>query len=443
MMTPRLQLLKELLTDDGVIFISIDDNEQSHLKILCDSIFEHENFIGQFIWETKRGARGKPPKSLLTTNHEYILCYSKNKELVKFKGVERDEKDFDNPDNDPRGLWRDESITATGKQNNYYDIVDEKTGHIFTGNWAFSKESIKKMIEDNLILFPNTNSGVPRQKKFINSYTNETKAIVTSGWFSNENKKDDVETLLGWHSTENATKNLISLFEGEKVFDFPKPLDLIKFLISQTTDKNDIILDSFAGSGTTAQAVMDLNKEGVEIGNRKFILIQLDEKIPKDHALYMKPYNFRYVHQITKSRIDKVIKKFKYQVGYTYQTLGHPIDPKNILSGENLPPYQDLAEYVFYLRTGTHHPSPENINANTYKVGVHHNVSIYLFYEPDNEKLKKLAVTLDWIKQINETDQNHKVIYTPELHLDEDDIELKDFKVEFVNIPYQLFESRK
>ena len=291
-MYPRLYIAKQLLRDDGVIFISIDDNEQAQLKALCDEALGEENFVATFVWETKQAARGVPPTSLLMENHEYIICYSKQANNVKFRGLDRKESDFANPDNDPRGLWRSESMKATGKQDSHFKIVEPKTGREFQGNWAFAEKTIRSMIDAGLILFPSSADGVPRQKKFIDSYLNETKAAVTS---------------LRWHSTEASTKDSMALFDGKKIFDFPKPLSLLDYLCKQASVDNDIVLDFFAGSGTTAHAVMQLNAE--DGGNRQFICVQIDEATdPKSEACKA---GYKTIFDITQARISKAAAKIK------------------------------------------------------------------------------------------------------------------------------------
>ncbi len=261
MMHPRLKLARNLLTDDGVILVSIDDNEAANLKRLLDEVFGESNFVGQFVWITKNAARGVPPRSMLMSNHEYVLAYGRKGDSVRFKGLDRDEEDFSNPDGDPRGLWRSESMKATGAQDNYFTITDPNSGRGFYANWAFSEASVNRMIEENLVIFPADVNGTPRQKKFMNSYLNDRKAFVTS---------------LGWYSTENATKALMSMFGGKKVFDFPKPVDLLAFFIEQTTS-DGIVLDFFAGSGASAHAVMAAN--GRDGGERHFIQVQLPEPV--------------------------------------------------------------------------------------------------------------------------------------------------------------------
>jgi adenine-specific DNA-methyltransferase len=228
MIYPRLLLVRDRLTDDGVVCISIDDGEIARLRLLCDEVFGARNFVATFTWQTKRAARGVPPRSLLMHNHEYVVCYARNRDQVRFRGLDRDDDDFVNPDNDPRGPWRSESMKATGNQNNYYAITDPRTANEFLGNWAFSPTTLNRMIADGRVLFPAAIGGTPRQKKFRSTYRNDTKAAVTS---------------LGWHSTERATKALMDLFDGEKVFSFPKPLSLIGYFCQQLLGPDDAVLD--------------------------------------------------------------------------------------------------------------------------------------------------------------------------------------------------------
>jgi adenine-specific DNA-methyltransferase len=300
MMYPRLKLARNLLTDDGVIFISIDDNEVANLRRLLDETFGEGNFLGQFVWVTKNAARGVPPRTMLMSNHEYVIAYARRSQNVKFKGLERDENDFANPDNDPRGLWRSESMKATGAQNNYFTITEPESGETFHANWAFSESSVENMIEDGLVIFPTGDGGTPRQKKFMDSYLNDRKAFVTN---------------LGWYSTENATKALMSLFGNEKVFDFPKPLGLLKFFVDQATS-DDIILDFFAGSGSLGHAVMAQNAE--DGGTRKFILVQLPE--PIEAAADACKAGFRTISEVSRKRLDLAGDQIKGQL------TGEPVD---------------------------------------------------------------------------------------------------------------------
>jgi adenine-specific DNA-methyltransferase len=306
MMYPRLKLARNLLTDDGVILVSIDDNEAANLKRLLDEVFGESNFVGQFVWVTKNAARGVPPRSMLMSNHEYVLAYGRKGESVRFKGLDRDEEDFSNPDADPRGLWRSESMKATGAQDNYFTITDPKSGRDFYANWAFSEASVKRMVEESLVIFPAGATGTPRQKKFINSYLNDRKAFVTS---------------LGWYSTENATKALMSMFGGKKVFDFPKPVDLLAFFIEQTTT-DDIVLDFFAGSGASAHAVVVAN--GRDGGERHFIQVQLPEPIADGSDA--SELGFETIADLARTRISRAAEAMRIDLGSRLGSGGGVVD---------------------------------------------------------------------------------------------------------------------
>ena len=257
MLNERLKLAKRLLSDTGVIFISIDDSEQAYLKVLCDEIFGENMFEGCLIWKTKTAAKGVPTTNMLVTNHDYILVYSKNKKF-RFNGEKRDDSQFSNPDNDPRGAWKADNMKSTVSPN-IFTIVDPYTGNKFTKNWAFSKESLEKMIKENKIIWPANATGTPRQKRFKSEYLNENTPL---------------RTLIGEFQSETATNELKKIFNN-KIFDFPKHINLIKLIMNQSTKQDSIILDFFAGSGTTGQAVMELNEE--DGGKRKFILVTNNE----------------------------------------------------------------------------------------------------------------------------------------------------------------------
>jgi adenine-specific DNA-methyltransferase len=267
MMYPRLILTRELLRPDGIVCVSIDDARVAQLRLLCDEIFGAHNHVATFTWETKRAARGVPPRSLLMHNHEYVVCYAQDHRKVRFRGLDRDAADFANPDDDPRGPWRSESMKATGNQHNFFTITDPVAGTGFHANWAFSPATLRAMISDGRVLFPPSADGTPRQKKFRDSYRNDTKAAVTS---------------LGWHSTERATKALMELFDGAKVFSFPKPLSLLEFFCAQLLGPGDTVLDPFAGSGTTGHAVHNLNL--ADQGQRRFVLVQQAEALDGRHV---------------------------------------------------------------------------------------------------------------------------------------------------------------
>ena len=300
MMYPRLFLAKNLLSDDGVIFVHIDDNEVHNLRLLMNEIFGEENFILCMIWHRRQNADNRN-ENFASTDHEYILVYSKNSQF-SFKGKEIDINKYKNPDDDPRGPWAsiDLSGLATRDQrpNLHYDIVNPETGFSYPPNptrgWSKSKANVLKMIENKEILFPSSQTGRPRQKKFLKDL------LSRQTGFSSILKKEEV----GF--TTNGTQEFSELFEA-RYFPFPKPVNLIKKIILQSTKGKDIILDFFAGSGTTAHANIEINKE--DGGNRKFILVQLPELCDETSEAYKAGY--KTIADIGKERIRRVIKKIE------------------------------------------------------------------------------------------------------------------------------------
>ncbi|MCZ2278167.1 MAG: site-specific DNA-methyltransferase [Bacteroidia bacterium] len=274
-MYPRLLLARDLLSKDGVIFISIDDNEQANLKLLCDDVFGEENFVANIIWE--RAFAPVNLKKHFSESHDYIICYAKHLELLSSNGLARQEDDnrYKNPDNDIRGVWTSADMTVGPiVQNKIYEITTPSGKKILPTSgrcWLFTKDRYEEMLADNRIWFGENGSNTPRVKKFLS----EVKQGITpmTIW-----KHTDVG-----HS-QDATQRLKELFDGKDYFDYPKSVDLIKRCIQIYSNSNDIILDFFAGSGTTGHAVMQLNAE--DGGNRKFILCQIDEPIKEDKPAY-------------------------------------------------------------------------------------------------------------------------------------------------------------
>ncbi|MDR3290313.1 MAG: site-specific DNA-methyltransferase [Rickettsiales bacterium] len=283
-MYPRLKLAKDLLKNDGVIFISIDDNEQANLKLICDEIFGEENFISCLLWLTKKGASGMPTKTRIVNNHEYILCYAKNKKKFKFNGLNREENDFFNPDNDSRGLWKRQYLQRFKQGFAKKTIIDPKTKKSYTFETPYTIKKINAWIEDDRIIFPKNGDGYPAFKEFYNEYEN----------------KQQILSFLDLYSAKGNTEKLIKLFDGKGIFNNPKPDDLVGFLIEQATKKSDIILDFFAGSGTTAQSVMELNKK--DDGDRRFILVQIDEVITDKNKTAKE---FVFENKLNKKRNDE------------------------------------------------------------------------------------------------------------------------------------------
>jgi len=264
MIYPRLKLARNLLKDDGVIFISIDDNEVHNLRKICDEIFGEENFVAQFIWKRRSGANDA--KNFVSIDHEYVLCFS-NKNDFSFKGIEKDFSNYKNPDNDPRGDWTIDNLTcnktASERPNLFYNIINPETNIVYKCNpnrvWVYEKSKMEQLIKEKKIIFPKISNGTPMYKRHKSELKSSFKPI---------------SSLLGNFLNANSTKQLRNIIGGQ-YFDYPKSSNLIKILLDQSTLNNDIILDFFSGSATTAHAVMELNAE--DGGNRQFIMVQLPE----------------------------------------------------------------------------------------------------------------------------------------------------------------------
>ena len=300
MIYPRLKVARDLLSDDGVIFISIDDNEQKNLKNICDEIMGEKNFLAQVVWE-----RAYSPINLMkhfSPSHDYILCYAKNIELAICNGIIRSseaDNRYSNPDNDPRGVWKPSDLSVgPAVAENIYTIttpsgrnVDPPAGR----SWSLSRKAFRERLQDNRIWFGPDGNSVPSMKRFLSELRKSGITPMTI-W-----KYTDVD-----HS-QGATQKLAQLFEGKKYFDYPKPVELLKRCLSLYTNKDSIVLDFFSGSATTAHAVMQLNAE--DGGNRKFIMVQLPEKTDEKSEAYKAGY--KNICEIGKERIRRAGKKIK------------------------------------------------------------------------------------------------------------------------------------
>lgn len=307
MMMPRLFLARNLLRDDGVIFISIDDNEVHNLRLLMNEIFGEENFVANVIWQKKYSPQNDA--KWFSNMHDYIICFAKNKEIWRPNLYERTEEQnarYSNPDNDPRGDWKSSDFSVKTYSESYDYPITTPSGRIVNPPasrcWRTSKENFKKLVADNRIWFGPNGSNVPSVKKFLT----EVKQGITPStiWFRND---------VG--DNQEAAKDLKDLF-AIPPFDTPKPVRLINRIIELSCNNNDdIILDFFAGSGTTAQAVMELNE--ADGGNRKYICIQLPEKTDESSEAYKAGY--KSIADITQARIKKVIEKIQAQRGSEMQ----------------------------------------------------------------------------------------------------------------------------
>lgn len=302
-MLPRLSFARDLLTDDGVIFISIDDNEQANLKKLCDEVFGEENFVADFIWEKRVNRENRKETSV---RHDYVLCYSKNyysDEIKRINQLPMSGKalaNYSNPDNDPRGLWKSDPAHAQaghGVESQFYTVVapNGKKHELPSGRcWIYNEVDMKKAIEDNRIWFGKDGNGVPRVKTYLNAkdrgLTPETMILAKDG-----------------STNEEAKNNLKELFEGIAVFETPKPVKLVRHLLSMAF-KEGIVLDFFGGSASTAQAVMEMSLTN---SNMNYILVQLPVECKPDSEAAKAGY--KTIDQVGMERIKRAAKKIKEQ----------------------------------------------------------------------------------------------------------------------------------
>ena len=310
MIYPRLKVAYDLLRMDGVIFISIDDHEVDNLKKICNEIFGEKNFIAQVVWE-----RAYSPINLMkhfSASHDYILCYARNIEQAVCNGIPRSEEAdsrYSNPDNDPRGVWKPSDLSVgPAVEENIYTITTPSGRNVEPPagrSWRLSRKAFRERLQDNRIWFGPDGNSVPSMKRFLS-----------------ELRKTGITPMTIWKYTEvdhsqGATQKLAKLFDGKKVFDYPKPVELIKRAISLYADKDSIILDFFSGSSTTAQAVMELNAN--DDGKRKFIMVQLQEEFSESSDGYK--MGFKTICDAAKERIRRAGKKIKEESPLTTQDL--------------------------------------------------------------------------------------------------------------------------
>ena len=408
MMYPRLKLLHRLLADDGVIFISIDDREQVNLRLICNEIFGERNFLAQFVWQKRTSP---DMRKLVSTAHEYVCVYSKIADRIadsihRVSLTEEDAKNYKNPDNDPRGPWASSDFTAQGfRPNQMYEIVTPG-GKKYTPPegrcWKNIESEFHKQVQDGRMWFGTDGKGIPRRKTYLSE--REGKNVWT--WWDNKTVGH----------TQEATKEIANIFGSPTIFDYPKPVRLIQRIIQIATHKDSIILDSFAGSGTTAHAVLNMNqKDG---GNRKFILIEMCD----------------YAESITAERVKRVIqgygsgKKAMKGTGgnFSYYELG-----EKLLDGEYLNeavPISEIRQYVYFTET------KERVKENSeepYQLGVYLDTAYYFYYERD------AITTLDrsFLHEIK-TKASAYVIYADRCLLS--DAELEKYHITFKKIPRDI-----
>ncbi len=366
MMYPRLRLLHKLLADDGAIFISIDDNEQAHLRLVMDEIWGIGNFITNIVWQKIYTVKNSA--KYLSDMHEYLTVYAKkanswNRNLLP-RTSELDET-YSNPDNDERGAWTTNAIQA---RNFYslgtYEIKGPNGKGYFPPNgtyWRISKETFEELNKDKRIYWGKDGAGIPRIKKFLSE---AKQGVVPTTWWTHSEAGQNADAKI----------ELREIFkkEGDEIFTTPKPARLIERILQIATDKNSIILDSFAGSGTTAHAVLNLNQQ--DGGNRKFILIEMED----------------YAETLTAERVRRVMNGYAGKPGtgggFDYYTLGEPLFREDGLLNEAAGEAA-IRRYVWHAET--RQPWPVETNQHRWLMGVNEGTAWWFCYE------REQAVVLD------------------------------------------------
>ena len=424
MMWPRLHLLRELLADDGVIFVSIDDNEQHHLRAVMDEVFGGDNFVTNVVWERKYGRQNDA--RWFSASHDFVTCYAFDKLSWRPTLLPRTEKQnasYTNVDSDPRGAWKSGDFSVKGyRQENDYPITTPSGRIVNPPNgrsWIASRERLQELIADDRIWFGEDGNSVPSPKIFLSEVKDGVTPVTV--W-----RYDDVG------HTQSGTQGLRDIGVA---FPNPKPHTLIQRILHIAGNKNAIILDSFAGSGTTAHATLALNRE--DGGNRRFILVECEE----------------YADTITAERVRRVIdgvpnakdQALRDGLGgsFTYCRLGEPIDAEGLLRGERLPDYETLAAYLLHTAAGAAvDPSALRVSRNDGRFYRGGTTDYYLFYEPDLERLRGDAAMLtdERARQIAaacRAEGRQAIVFGAGKYLGQR--ELTDMRITFSQLPYELF----
>ena len=410
MMYPRLKLLQKLLAEDGAIFISIDDAEFYNLRSICNEVFGDHNFIATIIWRKNYSPKGTAKH--FSEDHDYILVFGKSADIWlphKMPRTEKQNKAYKNPDNDPRGPWKSSDLSARNYYSKgVYEIVTP-SGRVIEGPppgsyWRVSKEKFQELDLDHRIWWGKDGNNVPAIKRFLSEVSD---GIVPQTYWPYEEVGH----------TQDAKKEVKSIFANDMPFDTPKPTRLVERILQIASDADSIILDSFAGSGTTAHAVLNMNK--ADGGNRKFILVEMMD----------------YADSITAERVRRVIQGYgegKNAVegtggSFSYYELGEPL-----LIGENLNEAvapEKIREYIWFMETKT--PYTPAAGENLYYLGQHNDTGYYFYYEPQ----RITVLDYDFLATVTEK-AGGTVIYADRCSID--DGKLSQMGIVFKKIPRDI-----
>lgn len=478
MMWPRLCLLRELLHDDGLLFISINEIEDARLHCVVEEIFGEQNILGQFIWRSRQNKDNRNISGL-SEDHEFILIVGK-----QLAGEERVVEAFDNPDGDLRGPWASGNMVGlaspTERPNLHFDLIDPETNINYgrpPRGWRYERSTMDRLIEEKRILWPNSPEGRPREKVFVSEMTPRTNisSIINLPIY-----------------TRDGTKAFEKIF-GHREFPFPKPPELIEFLINQLPNKNAIILDNFAGSGTTAEAVLNANQK--DDGNRRFILVECEDyadeltaerirrvingyefsgrqqdELLREKLTFTSLRNFdrlleriSSIENLDSHRFDRInktvtngelvvtgIKEISEKVdglggSFTYCSLGDAVEMDKMLTGESLPAFDQLGALLFHMATN----EVQKIGKKVKRIegcgylGESTAFHVWLIYKPDLEFLKSrdAALTLTKAEAISKSkpDGKRHLVFAPAKFVSKKLLDEEKLPVEFAPLPFALY----
>ncbi|MBP7480992.1 MAG: site-specific DNA-methyltransferase [Lacunisphaera sp.] len=422
MMMPRLRLLREFLTDDGAIFVSIDDNEVHRLRCLMDEVFGEDNFVADAVWRSADSSNND--SKAFSLDHNHTVIYSRESGWIP-KVLARSEGDnahYKNPDHDPRGPWFSGNLSSPQPRKNLQYTLTSPAGHTIDppGNgWRWKRETMEEMIETGEVVF------TPDGKKILKkTYLADQHGLAPSTLW------DDIEETGHNRNAKYELKKLFPELATAALFGTPKPSKFITKILQIATDKDSIVMDSFAGSGTTAHAVLALNR--ADGGNRRFVLVEGED----------------YADTITAERVRRVIKgvptakdeTLNAGLGgsFSYFKLGQPLSLHSILEGKDLPARETLASYLFFTATGEEF-DPKAAKRKEHFIGTSRLYDVFLLYTEDPEKLKGLALTLDVANALRGPGGKQKLVFAPTKYLDEHFLDR--MRITFQQLPFQIYQA--
>jgi adenine-specific DNA-methyltransferase len=413
MMWPRLQLLRELLQPEGVLMISIDETEYGNLRQICDEVFRTTKPLATFVWKRRSptGMRSDP----VSVDHEYVLVYARDPSQVELSGLIATEADYPLMDEHGRYASSDLTVGATEEDRPHqaYTLVNPRSKKRYPHNpnrvWRFEPKTMKEVIAEGLVIWPEDNPESrmtrPRFKTYFDPKNPKPKPV--SSWIETQSSQvpaaEDLEfdeeiNVMTCGLNAEGGRALRRVF-GKKVFDYPKPPSLVRSLVRIATAGDDVILDSFAGSGTTAQAVLEAN--AIDKQSRRFILVQMPTESVQTHDADRNICN-----DVTRQRVASIINGYSYKRGkrsirepglgggFVYTRVGNPLFTEYRDLGKKLPPFEDLAKYVFYTET-SREIDLKKVNAKTGLIGrteAAGGTAYYLLYTPNHKEDHELSL---------------------------------------------------